>query len=173
MIKNQKAEIIDSIEKKLKRAQGLYLTDFSGITVAEETELRREFRIAGIEYSVVKNTLLKKALEKVTGFDAIYPTLVGPTGVAFSYNDSIAPAKIIKKFKEKTSKLSCKVCVVEKQVYSGNKIDELAKVPSRPELVASILGSLQSPASGIVGSINAVVRELVSVIDAIEKKKAA
>ncbi|MDA0986506.1 MAG: 50S ribosomal protein L10 [Bacteroidetes bacterium] len=173
MNKNQKADVISGLEEKLKKAQGLFLTDFSGITVLEETELRRDFRSAGVEYSVVKNTLLKKALEQVTGYDSIYTSLVGPTGVAFSYNDAIAPAKIIKKFKDKTQKLNCKACVVEMQVYPGNKLDELAKIPSRPELIASMLGSLQLPASGIVGTINAVVRELVSVIDAIEKKKAA
>ncbi len=173
MNKNEKAEIIADLEGRLKRAQGLFFTDFSGITVLEETEIRREFRAVGVEYAVVKNTLLKKALERVTGFDLVYPSLVGPTGVAFSYNDAITPAKIIKKFKDKTQKFNCKVCVVEKQVYAGNKLDEFAKLPSRSEVIASILGSLQSPAAGIVGTINAVVRGLVSAIDAIEKKKAA
>jgi len=173
MKRTEKEQIITHMQEKISRAKGLFFTDFQGITVEQMTELRREFRKSGIDYKVVKNTLVRKALENITGYDSVSAKLVGPTGIAFSYEDPIAPAKIIRKFQEKNSKLSCKVCVIEKQVFDGSKLADIAKMPTRPEIVAAILGSLQAPVSGIVGSINAVMRDLVGVIDAIEKKKAA
>lgn len=173
MNKTEKEAIVAEVAEKISRASAMYFADFSGLTVEEETELRREFRKSGIEYRVVKNTLAKKALERVTGYDRVYDKLVGPTGIAFSYEDIIAPAKVIKKFNDKSGKFTLKVAVLEKQVFDGKQLDQLAKLPSKKELMASIVGSIQSPIAGVVGAIGAVMRDLVNVIDAIEKKKAA
>jgi large subunit ribosomal protein L10 len=173
MKRSEKEAIIAEVAEKAARAIAMYFADFSKLTVAEETELRREFRKSSVEYTVVKNTLARKALEQLSGYDRVFDKLVGPTGIAYSYDDPSAPAKIIKKFSEKTGKLQLKIAVVEKQVYDAAKLDQLASMPTRKEIVASILGSINAPASGIVGVINAVARDLVSVIDAIEKKKAA
>ena len=173
MNRSDKEAIVAEVADKVARATAMYFADFTGLTVGEASELRREFRKAGIEYTVVKNTLARKALEQVTGYDRIYDKLVGPTGIAFSYNDAVAPAKIIKKFNEKSGKLKLKVAVLEKQVFDGSKLDELSKLPTRAELMAGVLGSIQAPISGVIGAIGAVLRDLVNVIDAIEKKKAA
>ncbi|HEX9830029.1 MAG TPA: 50S ribosomal protein L10 [Bacteroidota bacterium] len=173
MNKGQKEAIVAKVAEKVSRAQAMYFADFTGITVADETELRREFRKSGVEYTVVKNTLARKALEQATGYDSVYDNLIGPTGIAFSYDDILAPAKVIKKFNEKTGKLTLKVAVLDKQVFAGSKLDELSKLPGRKEIMASIVGSLQAPISGVVGAIGAVMRDLVNVIDAIERKKAA
>ena len=173
MKRSEKEAIIAEVAEKAARAVAMYFADFSKITVAEETELRREFRKSGVEYNVVKNTLARKALEQLTGYDRVFDKLVGPTGIAFSYEDVSAPAKIIKKFSEKTGKLKLKAAIVEKQVYDATKLEQLANMPTRKDVIAAVLGSIQAPASGIVGAINAVARDLVYVIDAIEKKKAA
>ena len=173
MNRSDKEAIVAEVADKVARATAMYFADFTGLTVGEASELRREFRKAGIEYTVVKNTLAKKALERVTGYDRVYDKLVGPTGIAFSYDDAVAPAKIIKKFSEKSGKLKLKAAVLEKQVFDGSRLDELSKLPTRAELMAGILGSIEAPISGIVGAIGAVARDLVNVIDAIEKKKAA
>jgi large subunit ribosomal protein L10 len=173
MKRSEKEAIIAEVSEKAGRAVAMYFADFSKMTVAEETELRREFRKSGIEYNVVKNTLARKALAQFSDYDRVFDKLVGPTGIAFSYEDPSAPAKIIKKFSGKTGKLQLKVVVVEKQIYDATKLEQLANMPTRKELIAAILGTLQAPASGIVGAINAVARDLVYVIDAIEKKKAA
>ena len=173
MNKTEKEQIIAEIQEKVAKAQGMFFTDFAGITVQDINELRNEFRKAGVEYRVVKNTLAKKALQNVSGYDGVYDKLVGQTGIAFAYEDAAVPAKIIKKFRDKNDKLKLKAAVLEKQVYDGTKLDVLATLPSRAEVVAGILGSLNSPISGVVGAINAVMRDLVGVIDAIEKKKAA
>lgn len=173
MNRSEKEAIVAEVADKASRAAAMYFADFTGLTVEEATELRREFRKAGVEYRVVKNTLAKKALERVTGYDRVYEKLVGPTGIAFSYDDAVAPAKIIKKFSEKSGKLKLKVAVLEKQVFDGSQLDQLSKLPTRPELMAGVVGSIHAPITGIVGAIGAVMRDLVYVIDAIEKKKAA
>ncbi len=173
MKRSEKEQIVTEVAGTISRSTAMYFTDFSGLTVEQATDLRRELRKAGIEYRVVKNTLIKKALEQVTGYDKVYDKLVGPTGVAFAFEDAVVPAKVIEKFVNKHQKLSLKAAVLEKQVYDGSKLKEIAKLPSKKDLMASILGSIQSPLAGVPTVINAVMRDLVGVISEIEKKKAA
>jgi len=173
MERSKKEQIVAEVAETVSRARGMFFTDFTGLTVEEATELRREFRKVGVQYEVVKNTFIRKALEQNTGFEAVYDSLAGPTAVAFAFDDPVAPAKVIQKFSDKHKKLSLKLCVVEKQVYEGAKLDELAKMPTRKELMASILGSIQSPLAGVPTVLQAVIRDLVSVIDEVGKKKAA
>lgn len=173
MKREEKEVIIGEVAELVGRARGMFFTDFSGLTVEQATELRRELRKSGIDYKVVKNTLIKKALERVTGYDKVVDKLVGPTGVAFAYDDAVTPAKIIQKFSEKHNKLSLKVCVLERQVYDGSKLAELARLPGRKEIMASILGSVEAPLAGVPQTVAAVLRDLVSVVGEIEKKKAA
>jgi len=173
MKREEKERIAAEVAEAVSRAHGLFFTDFGGLTVEQATELRREFRKLGVDYRVVKNTLIQKALEQVTGYDRVIEKLVGPTGVAFAFDDPVAPAKIILKFSEKHKKLALKVCVVEREVFDGSRLDQLAKMPSRRDMMASVLGSIQAPLAGVPTVINAVLRELVSVVGEIEKKKAA
>jgi len=173
MKRSEKEAIIAEVNEQALRASALYFADFTGLTVAEETELRREFRKSGVEYRVVKNTLARRALENVDGCDQLVKQLAGPTGIAFGYDDAIVPAKIIKKFADKTGRLNLKVAVIEKRMFEGPALQELSKMPSRKEMMASIVGSIQSPISGVVGAVNAVLRDLVSVIDQIGKQKQA
>jgi len=173
MKRSEKEQIVAEVAELVGGAQGLYFTDFSGLTVEQATELRREFYKSGVKYRVVKNTLIQKALEQISGYDKVYDKLVGPTGIAFAYDDPVVPAKIIQKFREKHSKLSLKVCVLEREVYDGAKLAELAKLPGRKEIIAAILGSIQAPLAGVPNVIQAIQRDLVNVIGEIEKKKAA
>lgn len=171
MRRSEKQQIIAEVAAKAGRAKGMFFTDFTGITVEEINELRREFRKSGIDYQVVKNTLARNALESIAGYDKVLDALVGPTAIVFSYDDPVAPAKLIKKFRDKYEKLNVKVCVLDRQVFDGSKLAELAKLPSRAELLAGILASIQAPVSGIVGALGAVMRDLVGVIDAIAKRE--
>lgn len=173
MKRSEKEQIIAEVKEMAERAKSLFFADFTGITVEQVNELRKEFRKSNVDYRVVKNTLARKALENLEGYDKMLNRLEMPTGIAFAYDDPVAPAKIIKKFREKNEKISLKVCIIEKVVYEGTKLDDLAKLPTRAELIAGVLGSLQSPIAGVIGAVTAVIRDLVSVIDEIEKKKAA
>ena len=172
MTKEQKAKVIAETVELLNRSTGLYLANFSGLTVEKANALRSEFFKVGVDYKVVKNTLLKRALEEVGGYDGVYPYLVNQTGVVFAYDDPVQPARILKDFIKANEKmLTVKVCVLDKEVFDGSRLEELASLPTREDLIASIIGSIAAPAQGIVGAINAVMRDLVGVIDAIEKQK--
>ncbi len=173
MKRQEKESIVAEVSEKISRARSIYLTDFTGLTVQEANELRREFRKSGVDYRVVKNTLVRRALGSVGGYDRIGGKLSGPTAIALSYDDPVSPAKVIKKFIEKYEKPKVKACIVESQIYEGSKLNELAKLPSRGELIASILGAVQSPIAGIIGAVQAVARDLVIVLHAIEEKKKA
>lgn len=158
----------------LNDSTALYFTDFTGMTVAEANELRDEFHKSNIKYRVVKNTLLKRALgdsdnysEQVEEFSKY---LVGPTGVIFAGEDPVSPAKIIKKFFDKSEKPKLKIAYLDNQIFGGEQLNMLASMLTKEEVIAGICGSLNSPASGIVGSINALMRDLFSVIEEVAKK---
>jgi large subunit ribosomal protein L10 len=172
MNREEKAKIIAEVKEKLSRARGLVLTDFTRMTVAEVNELRREFRKSGVDYKVVKNTLARIAMSDVGGFDELMRYLEGPTAIAFGYDDPVVPAKLIKKFmdKNKIDRPKVKALVLEGIVYDSSKLDEIAKLPSRDEIISGVIGSITSPISGVVNVINAVLRDITLVLDAITKK---
>ena len=173
MTKEQKAEIIKDATERLSRANGLYLVNFSGMTVLQANNLRREFFKLEVDYIVIKNTLLKRALKDIGGYDDVMPYLVQQTGMVVTYDDPVAPARLLEKFnKDNAQKPAVKVCVIEKQVYDGKRLGEIAALPSRNDLIAGIMGALNAPAQGIVGAINGVMSGIVYAIDAIEKQKA-
>jgi len=172
MNKDEKTEIISEVKEMIENSSAIYLTDYSGITVADISTIRNEFRKEGVRYKVIKNTLFKRALDEAGKYDKLADHLIGMTGYAFAFDNPVAPAKIIKKYNDASQKLSLKACYIENQYYDGNKLNEIASLPSKNDLIAGILASINSPASGIVGTINAVFSNLVSVIDQISKKAA-
>jgi large subunit ribosomal protein L10 len=173
MNRSEKEQIVAEMVDAVGSAQGLFFTDFTGLTVEQATELRREFRKSGIQYRVVKNSLVQRALESIGGYDTMFDKLVGPTGVAFASEDPVTPAKIIKQFSSKHKKLSLKACVLEKEVFDGSRLDELASIPSRKELMGTIAGCVQWALAGVPSVVRAVLRDLASLVSEIEKKKAA
>ena len=165
MTKEQKKIVVQQLSEMFEGAVGFYSIDFTGLNVADTIALRREFKNAGVNYRVAKNTLIKRALGDKEGYgEEVIERLVGQTGVAIGYEDPAAPARILKKFiedrKAETPKLN--FAVIEGMVYNGDQLKQ----------VASILGSLNAPVSGIVGSINAVMRDLASLIEEVAKKQA-
>ncbi|MCX7797953.1 MAG: 50S ribosomal protein L10 [Melioribacter sp.] len=173
MKRAQKAEILEQIKALVKESSAMFLVDYKGINVADINKLRSNFRKEGVTYKVFKNTLLRKALEEIGGYDKFYDHLTGMTGVAFAKDNFVAPAKIIKKYYDETGKFALKGCYLESTYYGADQLDAIASMPTKEEIIAGIIGSVASPASGIVGAINAVMSNLVSVIDEISKKKAA
>lgn len=170
MKREEKAKIISEISEKISKAKRIVLADFTKMTVAEVNELRRELKNAGVDYKVVKNTLLRIAMGNVGGYDGLFKYLEGPTAVAFGYDDSSLPVKLIKKVRSKFDKPLVKAIFIDGQVYDGSKLDELANLPSKNDIIAGIIGSISAPANGIVWALNSVLSELVFVIDAIAKK---
>jgi len=173
MNKNEKLESIAEAKELIQNATAIYLTDYSKINVADISGLRNQFRKDGVTYRVFKNTLFKRALVESGKFEKLADHLEGMTGFAFASTNPVAPAKIIKKYNDTSQKFPLKACYIETQYFDGSKLAQLAELPTKDELIAGIMGSLNSPAAGIVGSISAVIRNLVSVIDEVSKKKAA
>lgn len=172
MNKNEKSEIIAEAKELIEKSTAVYVADYSGVNVADISELRNQFRKEGVTYKVFKNTLFKRALAETGKYSKLADNLEGMSGFAFAFDNPVAPAKIIKKYFDTNKKFSLKACYIETEFYSGNQLDQLATLPTKADLIAGILSSINAPASGIVGSINAVFRDLVSVIDQISKKAA-
>lgn len=139
-----KAPIIDEIKGNFDGAQGVVLADYRGLTVAEDTDLRRQLREAGVVYKVYKNTYIKRAIAGTT-FEGLTPSLEGPTAVAISKTDATAPARIISKFAKTAPKIEIKCGIVEGTLYDQNSIKTIADIPSRDELLSRLLGSMKSP----------------------------
>lgn len=173
MKKEKKYEVVEQIKELVSNSTAIYLVDYNGVNVEDINKLRSTFRKEGVTYKVFKNTLFKKALEDLGGYEKLYDQFVGMTGVAFAGENFVAPAKIIKKYFDETGKFQFKGCYLESNFYPADQLNTLASMPSKEELIAGIIGSINSPASGIVGAINAVMRDIVSLVDEISKKKAA
>jgi large subunit ribosomal protein L10 len=173
--KDKKKEIVESLVEDLKGVAGLYVLDFSRLTVANTIELRRAFKAKGVKFKVAKNTLIRIALNQVGGFDIDDKYLKEQSGLILGYDDPTVPAKILKEFldKNKSEIPKLKAAIIDGQFFDGSKLSVLATLPSKTDMYAAILGSLDAPVSGIVGSINAVIRDIASMIEEVAKKKAA
>lgn len=173
MNKAEKGEVIEQIKELIQNSSAMFLVDYRGVNVADINKLRSSFRKDGVTYKVLKNTLFKKALQQIGGYEKFDDLLVGMIGVAFAGENFVAPAKIIKKYNDDSQKLTFRGCYLDSAFYGAEQLATIASMPTKEEIIAGIIGSVAAPASGIVGAINAVMRDLVSVIDEVAKKKAA
>ena len=139
-----KKPIVEEISATIKDAQSVVLVDYRGLTVAQDTELRKQLREAGVTYKVYKNTMMNFAF-KGTDFEALAPYLDGPNAMAVSTTDATAPARVLAKFAQTAKKLEIKAGVVEGIYYDVKGIEKIAQIPSRDVLISKLLGSLQSP----------------------------
>lgn len=169
-----KVERVEEIREKLKRAKGTYLTSFKGLTVDELTQLRVALRKERVEYAVVKNTLLKKAAAgtPVSKLDA---HLEGPNAIALSYDDAIAPARVLTRYAKTQQKLALKAAVVDGGLVAASDLQALADLPSREAVLAQLLSAFNAVPTRLVAVLAAVPRALVNVLDAVraEKEKGA
>ena len=148
-----KQPIVEEISAQIKDAQSVVLVDYRGLTVEQDTRLRKQLREAGITYKVYKNTMMNFAFNG-TDFEALAPYLEGPSAVAISTEDATAPARVLCKFAKEADKLEIKGGVVEGIAYDAKGIGEIAKIPSREELLSKLLGSIQSPITNFARVMN-------------------
>ena len=148
-----KKPIVEEISAAIKDAQSVVLVDYRGLTVEQDTELRKQLREAGINYKVYKNTMMNFAF-KGTDYEALAPYLEGPSAVAISTDDATAPARILCKFAKTADKLEIKGGVVEGVAYDAKGIENISKIPSREELLSKLLGSIQSPIANFARVMN-------------------
>ena len=140
----QKQIIIDEIKDKFERAESAVVIDYMGITVAEADEMRKKLREAEVDYTVYKNTLVKRAIEG-TKYEALGEILEGPSGFAFSYDDATAPARVLNDARKAYKKMEFKGGIIEVEYYDKENIEKIAAIPSRDTLISKFMGSIQSP----------------------------
>ena len=140
----QKQIIIDEIKDKFERAESAVVIDYMGITVAEADEMRKKLREAEVDYTVYKNTLVKRAIEG-TKYEALGEILEGPSGFAFSYDDATAPARVLNDARKAYKKMEFKGGIIEGEYYDKENIEKIAAIPSRDTLISKFMGSIQSP----------------------------
>ena len=169
--KEFKNEKIEHYKKQFENAKVAVVADYRGLSVEEITELRRSLQAAQSDLTVTKNTLCKVA-SKGTNFEAISELMTGPTAIAFGFGDEVASAKVLAKFIKENKKGEILGAVLENKVLTADEAKKLASMPGKEELYAKMLGSINSPASGLVYSVNGVMSALVRAIDAVAKQKA-
>jgi large subunit ribosomal protein L10 len=169
-IRSDKEAIVAELTQKLAAVKGAVLTDYRGLTVAQDTKLRRKLRDAGVEYRVVKNTMTRIAAHGL-GLEALDPYLEGPTAIAMSFTDPVAPAKIISQFSKENKILDIKVGVVEGKVIDVEGVKALASLPSREVLLAMLANGMQAPIVGIVNVLQGNIRKLAYALDAVREAK--
>lgn len=153
-----KQPIVDEIAGYIKDAQGVVLVNYRGLTVEQDTQLRKQLREAGVVYKVYKNTLVKRAIAG-TEFEAMAEQLEGPTAIAISATDATAPARILSNFAKTADVLELKCGVVEGTYYDAAGIQVIANIPSRDELISKLLGSIQSPITNFARVIKQIAEK--------------
>ena len=153
-----KQPIVQEIAENIKGAQSVVVVDYRGITVAQDTELRKALREAGIIYKVYKNTLVKRAIEG-TEFASLADSLEGPNAFAISTTDATAPARVLAEFAKKAPKLEIKAGVVEGTFYDENGMKVISEIPSREVLLGRLFGSMQSPITNFARVIKQIAEK--------------
>lgn len=148
-----KTPVVEEISEAIKDAQSVVLVDYRGLTVEQDTSLRKQLREAGINYKVYKNTMMNFAF-KGTDFEALSPFLEGPSAIAISKTDATAPARELAKFAKTADKLEIKAGVVEGNAFDAAGMAEISKIPSREELLSRFMGSIQSPITNFARVMN-------------------
>ncbi len=152
----QKTAVVETLADKMSHAVSGVLVKYQGITVEDDTKLRAALRAAGVEYSVIKNTLIGKACDKV-GFEAMKSELEGMNAIAISAEDPIAPAKILKEYADKIETFEIRGGFLDGAVVDAKTVNELAEIPPKEVLIGKLLGSIQGPLYGLACGLQAII----------------
>ena len=171
MNREQKGEIVAELTDRLSGSPNIYLTDFTGVSVKSITEFRRQLRAAGVEYTVVKNTLALRALEaaSVSGIEDVF---AGPTAFVFAGDDPLAAAQVLTEFSKKHEQFTVKAGFVDGQQVSAADVKRLASLPSRDEMLGQVAGLMQAPLQSFVGALDGLLYQMVGVLDALREQRA-
>ena len=171
MARPEKEAVVKELTDKFSSAKSLVITDYLGLNVAEMTELRSKLREAGVEFKVVKNTLATIAANDVE-MDEMTEYFSGPTAIAFGEDDAVSPAKVLVEFAKDHEVLEIKAGLLNGEIISKEKVESLAEIPSREELLAKAFASMKAPLSGLVNVLQGNIRGLVQVLNQIKEEKA-
>ena len=166
----EKRAVIDEISENLKKSNAVYIANYSGMSVDDANKLRGAFRKGNVFFKVYKNKLMKLAMEEVGGYDAVIPTLTEQNAFAFVEEELSAPAKVLKDFLKDNKRPQFKAAIVDGEFFGEDKLDTLASMKSKEEIIGDILGLLAAPMSNIIGALNAQGSNLVGAVKTIAEK---
>lgn len=166
----EKKAIVEDITEKLNNAKAVYITNYSGMSVSDMGELRGKFRDGNVLFKVYKNTLIKRAMDTIGGYNDLYPHLEDQNGFAFVDEELAAPAKVLKDYVKKNQKPQFKAALIDGDYYSEEQLDELAAMKSKSEVIGDIVGLLMAPVSNIVKGLQAQGDNLAGAIKTIADK---
>lgn len=173
--KQKKRVVIDAISDKFKQAKGIVVTDYRGLSVTKIGQLRAKLREQGVEYKIYKNTFCGFAADNAQWNPEIKKHFVGPTAIAFGFNDPVTPVKLIAEYikSEKDTPLKVKGGWIEGSVLDAKQLESVAKLPSREELLSMVVGTMQAPITSFANVLAANIRGLANVLNAIKEQKEA
>ena len=171
--KEKKQEVLKKLDEKFGKAKAVYFSQYSGLSVQDMGKLRRSLRDNGVDFVVAKKTLMKLSLKNAGFSETPNDLMTGPVGVAFGYEDVVAPAKYLYEFANGADKLQLLGGFIDGKLISKEQALELAKLPSRDELLARLVGSMKAPISGLHGTLSGVMRKFVYALKAVSDKKNA
>jgi len=166
----EKEKAVDELMEELKKASGIYLTNFTGLNVEEERKLRRKMRENSLSYKVVKNTVARFACKKA-GFDSLTEYLVGPTALCMGYDDPLLPSRILKQFSEETGKLTIKASFLEGRLFDADATKKLASIPPRDVLISKLVTTISSPTANFVMLLRGILVSFLFILHGIAKRK--
>lgn len=166
----EKEALVQDVSARIKGAKGMYLADFTGMTVEKVSALRAKCRAAGVEYKVIKNTLLTRAMHE-QGVTQLDEFLEGPTALAFSLESEVEPARVLIEFAKVHEKPLVKAGLIGDKLYNADEVKQLASLPPRDVLLAQVLGTICAPMSGFLGAVNALLASPAQLAGALEEKK--
>jgi len=169
MATEKKVEQVEEVSQKLKRASGLVITDYRGLTVAQLQELRKKLRAGGVDYVVVKNTLARRAAA-ANGLEILEPELVGPVGLAIGYDEPVITAKLVSDYIKQTRRLVITGGLLGKTVLNADGVKQLAELPGRDALLSQLAGTLNHSVAQLAGALNSAVANLANGLEAYRKK---
>ena len=166
-----KVELVSELRELVGQTKAAILTDYRGLSVAELTDLRKKLRAVDAEYRVVKNTLFKRAADGLMPVDQMETHLTGPTAIGFAKGDPVAAAKILLDYAREHKAMSVKAGVMDGRILAPAQVEALSKTPPREVLISMVLGSLQAPIAGFVGTLNGIISNFVFTLQAIADKQ--
>ena len=173
MDRAHKESLVADLRKRIDRAPVLYLTDFTGLSVKDMTQLRRALKASGAEYLVIKNRLAKRVFAESDDLPDITESLTGPTGFVFGYEDVVGAAKAVSDFaKDHDKKPTFKLGLMDQQILQPEQINKMAMLPSRELLLAQLAGALEAPMAQLAAALEAKVQEMAGLLDALKEERA-
>jgi large subunit ribosomal protein L10 len=170
MLKIEKEKTVDELREKLSLTKSLFLTDFRGLNVDQMTDLRRDLKEKKAEYRITKNSLIRLAARE-SRFEGVLDYLKGPTGLVFSFEDPVSPAKVLYEIHKKVEKPKIKIIWMEGKLLDENHLKSLAALPSKEVILTQIVFGLNSPLANLVGTLQGVMRNFVGVLDAVREAR--